>query len=126
MANLEIRKVGNIFYPSIIFHNNSDDTIGIYASGRIRTNYQDTTKLIDRVLYDIILQIKQNGKFIKSTDIGFDWTRLDNRTPQLYILFPDSTMNLLIAYSYDLRKDFKIRDAKFEIRAILDPPIEFL
>ena len=45
---------------------------------------------------------------------------------KLYILFPDSTINLLIAYSYDLRNDFKIRDTKFETRAILDPPIEFL
>lgn len=126
-AELVINKENNEYYLSIKFSNNTKDTLGIYSIGRIREKNQNNTSMeINRIMYDIILEVSQEGQLTKSTDFNFDTVVLDNKTPELIIMYPDSTFILPISASLDIRKEFSINSNEFKIRAIFDPPTEFI
>ena len=125
LAELIIRKHGNEYFPVIKFKNITKDTLGIYAIGRVR-NKNEQDSFLNRMIYDIVLEVEQNEHLIKSTDIGFGYYIMDNTIPKLIILYPDSTYSLRIVYGSDLRKDFGLSNKEFNIRAILESPIEFL
>ena len=126
-AELIIHKYNNEYFPEIKFWNNSKDTLGIYANGRVRQiSEKDTSQILNRIMYDIILEVEQNNHLIRSTDVEFKYDITDSNIPKVIILYPDSTYNLKIIYGANLRKDFGINDQGFNIRAILESPIEYI
>ena len=126
-AELIIEKVKDEYYLSIKFTNHTNDTLGIYSVGRIREkNQKDNSLKINKIMYDIILEVNQNEHFIKSTDLNFNESILDNKIPELNIIYPNSNFNLPIRSSFNIRKEFSLQSEKFKLRAIYEPPIEFI
>lgn len=127
LAKLIISKVNDVYYLSIKFTNNTEDTLGIYSIGRIREkNQEDTSFVLNRIMNDIILEVNQNGELTKSTDLNFGEVVFDNKIPEIIILYPDSSFSLPIRSSLDIRKEFSIESNEFKIRAIFDPPTDII
>lgn len=120
-AELEVKIInGNKYYLSINFNNSTIDTIGIYCIGNAIQKGNENSNL-DGLLYDTIIEIKQNGNVIKSNEIKFTQVSLSERIHQLILVKPQSVFNFPIFYRGNIVKDFNLDDSSFLIRVILKP-----
>jgi hypothetical protein len=131
-AELKVIKIDKDSDNLIIeFNNTLSDTIGIFSMGIIRevTDNVDLSKAFNNV----ILEIKQNDKLVKSSEIKFywilfdhEWGLFDHEFPEIRIINPHSKYTLSLAYASNLREDFNLSSSKFEIRAIIESSIDLI